>query len=93
MITDEMLKVAQDTYDEYSMRAALEAVAPMLISEAMGRAYNTARAQGMWEASEIVDGVKILRVQDDVSAEVNIDMALECASDAIRNRAQELDPK
>ena len=42
MITDEMLKVAQDTYDEYSMRAALEAVAPMILAQGMREAFGLA---------------------------------------------------
>jgi hypothetical protein len=40
-VSDELVKIAQDAYDEFSMRAALTAIAPRL------------KAEGLREAAEI----------------------------------------
>jgi hypothetical protein len=105
-ITDEMVKQAEIAYDRScqnhkgadvgAMRAALEAVAPLLIADyqqslnKLGEAYDKkcdevlkARAQGMREALEIIWGTPIRGEQ--------AFHEIYAAKKAILARAQELD--
>jgi len=112
-ITDEMVEIAQNTWrfaQKNHMRAALEAVAPMIIAEAfetrppalikdaLDRAINKARAQGMREAFAIAIDHEDLNAILERAQELDPQNELAEPQRVIRGkarirRAQELDPK
>ena len=66
IITDEMVEKAVEAYDEFlcdppSMRAALEAIAPMLIARGMQQALGLARRTLIWSADQEAKFVEALR--------------------------------